>query len=163
MSNYSTILALDQSTSSTGYSVFRFGKIIESGTLRSHVGIKENNFHERINDMGEQINKLAKRINPSVVVIEDVQFQRNYGVYKRLANLQGVIYAYLYQLNIPCFTVEVTKWKTFFGVKSRGRVNQKQETRELVNKIYGLIVQEDEADAIGIGHWASHHLNFSPI
>lgn len=157
-SSRNTILALDQSTSVTGYCVFCNGKKIESGTIKSSFDIDKDNFFERINDMGRQINLLVDRIKPSVVILEDIQFQRNYGVYKRLANLQGVIFTYLFLQDVPFFLIEVTKWKSFLGVTSKGRENQKAETRALVKSIYNIDAEEDEADAIGIGHWAVHNL-----
>ena len=157
------ILALDQSTSATGYCVFVNNRMVESGVLTPSIETSDeaNNFYDRINDMGYQISQLVDRIKPTVVIMEDIQFQRNYGTYKRLANLQGVIFTYLYLHQTPFLLVEVTKWKSYLGVLSKGRANQKRDTKLRVREIYNLEadeITEDEADAIGIGHWAINNV-----
>lgn len=165
-SKKSVILALDQSTSCTGYCVFVDNKKTESGILTPTYTEKKNSedFIVRINDMGEKISQLVQRVKPTVVILEDIQFQKNYGTYKRLANLQGVIFAHLHTLQTPFLLVEVTRWKSFLGVKSRGRDNQKKETIEKIKEIYNLQkVYEDEADAIGIGHWAINNVVITPL
>ncbi len=54
--------------------------------------------------------------------------------------------------------VEPSAWKSHIGIKSRKRVEQKQETISFVKNTYNLSVSEDEADAIGIGIWAKDNV-----
>lgn len=166
LNKQSVILALDQSTSCTGYCVFVNNQKRESGIITpDHTDKKTSeDFILRINNMGEKISQLVQQYKPTVVVLEDIQFQKNYGTYKRLANLQGVIFAHLHKQQTPFLLVEVTRWKSFLGVKSRGRENQKKETIEKIKEIYNLEkVYEDEADAIGIGHWAINNVVITPL
>jgi hypothetical protein len=48
------------------------------------------------------------------------------------------------------FVIEPSKWKSFVGIKSRTRKEQKLEMVQYVKKKYNLDVPEDIADSIGI-------------
>lgn len=150
------ILCLDQATKISGYSVFEDGNLVDYGVVK--IKKKENDGIERIRLMNEEIIKLIKKVNPNFIVFEDVQFQRNYGTFKQLSQLQGVIMAYLFKLNIGFQIIEPSAWKSFCSIKGRKRAEQKKNTQIFVKDKYGKEVSEDEADAIGIGTWASKNI-----
>lgn len=104
--------------------------------------------------MNDKIIDLIDEVNPSFIVFEDVQFQRNYGTFKQLSQLQGVIMAYLFKLNIGFQIIQPSAWKSFCGIKGRKRIEQKENTQLFVRNKYNIKASEDEADAIGIGTWA---------
>ena len=143
---------MDQATKISGYSIFEDKNLITYGILE--VDQKEKNYVERIKQMNGKIIQLINNNNPGFVVFEDVQFQRNYQTYQQLSQLQGVIMANLFDLNLGFQIIEPSGWKSFCGIKGKKREEQKKSTQEFVKNKYGIDVSEDEADAIGIGIWA---------
>lgn len=105
-----------------------------------------------------KIVELIKNNNPDFIVFEDVQFQNNQLTYKNLANLQGAIMAYLFELNLGFQIIEPSAWRSFCSIKGKKREEQKKNTQEFVKDKFGLDVSEDVADAIGIGTWASNKI-----
>jgi len=104
--------------------------------------------------MNDKIQSVVKKHKPDYIVFENVQFQNNYGTFQQLSQLQGVLMAYLFEINIGFTIIEPSAWKSCCGIKGRKRVEQKKNTQIYVREKYGYDVSEDEADAIGIGTWA---------
>lgn len=150
------ILALDQATKVSGYSVFNNKNLDTYGLLK--VNEKEKNPIERMKEMNDKIIALIDGVKPDYIVFENVQFQNNYGTFQQLSQLQGVIMAFLFCKNIGFTVIEPSAWKSFCGIKGRKRIEQKANTQKFVKEKYKLDVSEDEADAIGIGYWAIHNL-----
>jgi crossover junction endodeoxyribonuclease RuvC len=146
------ILCLDQATKISGFSIWEDKKLITYGKLE--VNQNEKNPIERMKQMYDQIVNLIESSSPSFIVFENVQFQRNYGTFQQLAQLQGVIMSYLFKSDIGFKIIEPSAWKSFCGIKGRKREEQKKNTQVFVKNKYGIEVSEDEADAIGIGTWA---------
>ena len=105
-------------------------------------------------EMNEKIIQLMDIIQPVFVVFEDVHFQRNYGTFQQLSQLQGVVMAHLFKLNVGFQIIQPSAWKSFCEIKGRKRVEQKRNTQIFVKDKYNIEASEDEADAIGIGTWA---------
>lgn len=150
------ILCYDQATSISGYSLFENGELIKYGLLK--VDKSETNTLNRIKLMTDQIEKLTKKIKPDVVILENIQFQRNIATFKSLAQLQGMIMHFLNKLDICYWYIEPSAWKAFCKIKGRKRAEQKENTIKFVKEKYGIEVSEDEADAIGIGTWAVRNI-----
>lgn len=149
------ILALDQASKISGFCVMKNKKYYESGLLYAN---DKDDTIARLENMFNQIVKLINRVKPDYVVFEGIQFQKNYQTYKTLAQLQGLIMAYLF-LNDYGFTIiESTAWKSCCGIKGRNRDEQKKNTQKYVENTYDLQVSEDEADAIGIASWANKNI-----
>ena len=144
---------MDQATKISGYSIFEDKNLVAYGTLE--VDQKEKNYVERIKQMYFKIKELIQINNPNIIVFEGIQFQNNQKTYMQLANLQGALMAYLFELDIPFQIIEPSAWKSFAKIQGRKREEQKKNTQEFVKNKYGIDVSEDEADAIGIGVWAS--------
>lgn len=151
------ILALDQSTKITGFSVWENKKLVGYGLLNSNV--KENNPLERMRIMGDLISEKIEELQPNVVIIEGVQFQNNYRTYSQLSQMQGVIFNILFTRDIAFRLIEPTAWKSYSKIKGKKRVEQKENTILMVRNKFGINVSEDEADAIGIGIWAINNIN----
>lgn len=109
-------------------------------------------------EMYDKISELINTYEPDFIVFEDVQFQNNYGTFKQLSQLQGILMALLFERDIGFMTVEPTKWKSFCEIKGRKRVEQKANCIQMVKTKYKIEVSEDEADSIGIGVWAVNNL-----
>lgn len=144
------ILCLDQATKISGYSVFEDNELVTYGTLE----VSDKNPIERMKLMSEKIIELISYICPNFIVFEDVQFQRNYATYQQLSQMQGVIMAHLFKLNIGFQIIEPSGWKSVCKIKGRKREEQKKNTQIFVKNKYNVDASEDEADAIGIGTWA---------
>lgn len=141
------ILSLDQSTKLTGWCLMKNNKYDSSGVLP--VDDKEETI-ERMQLMYKEIVQLIKRVKPDMVLFEDTQFQRNYASFRTLSQLQGIIMAYLFELDLPFYIVPSTAWKSCCHIKGKKREEQKMNTQKYIKETYGLDVSEDEADAIGI-------------
>lgn len=150
------LLCLDQSTKITGYSVWRGKRLMSHGVINLS---KINDKEERIYEMYTSIRELINKEKPDFLVIEDVQFQANQQVYKTLSQLQGLVISIAFDFGCGYLLVEPTVWKSYIGVKSRKRQEQKEETYKIVNKKYHIgDTTDDESDSIGIGMWASNNL-----
>jgi crossover junction endodeoxyribonuclease RuvC len=145
------LLAFDQSTKITGYGLYNNSKLIEYGILQSD--INEKNPIERMKQMHDKIKECLDKYNPHFVVFENVQFQKNYGTFQQLSQLQGLIMALLFERNIGFQYVESTAWRAFCGVKGKKRAEQKANAIQIVKDKFNLSVSDDEADAILIGFW----------
>lgn len=152
----SQILCLDQSTKLTGYSVWQDKELVNYGVLE--VDSKEKNPIERMKEMNDKIIQLMDIVQPVFVVFEDVQFQKNYGTFKQLSQLQGMIMAHLFKLDIGFQIIQPSAWKSYCGIKGRKRVEQKENTQLFVKNKFNIETSEDEADAIGIGVWAVNNI-----
>ena len=146
------ILALDQSTRITGWSVITKDGITDYGKLV----VSDTNapIQTRFEEMFRLIENLIDTVKPSFVVFEGTQFQNNAGAFGSLSKLQGLIMSLLFLRNIGYFIVEPTCWKSYCHIQGRRREQQKSNTKKFVAEKYQLVVCEDEADAIGIATWA---------
>lgn len=150
------IIAFDQSTKITGVSIWENSNLCSHHILTSN--IKENNPIARMWVMRDKIAEMLDKENPDYVVIEAVQFQRNYNTYSQLSQLQGVIFSVLFDRNLPFRIIEATAWKKHCGIKGQKRAEQKAATIQMVKDTFNIKVSEDEADAIGIGLWAINNI-----
>lgn len=141
------ILSIDQSTKRSGWCLTNNNKYHSSGVL-SVEDLADT--IERMKLMYDEIKQLIKRVKPNCVLIEDVQFQRNYSTFRTLSQLQGLIMAYLFDLDLPFYIIPSTAWKSCCHIKGANRQEQKKNTQKYVKDTYKLDVSEDEADAICI-------------
>lgn len=145
------LIALDESTTCTGYAVFDDGELIEHGIF----SFKSKDVLERVSLIMEEIEELIKTYKPDNIVIEDVQITMNAATAKSLLGLQFMIEVYAHKNNISCKTYRTTKWRKILGLsnsRSLDRKAKKQETIDYVKNKYGIeILKDDESDAIAIG------------
>ena len=145
------ILALDQSSHVTGYSVFIEGRLEAFG----HFTFKNEDMGMRLVKIRQQILNLINTYNINEVIIEDIQLQSNVGnnvvTFKTLAEVYGVIYELVSELELKFTSVLASSWKSKLKLKSRQRQQQKQEAQQLVTSLYNVKPTQDEADAICIG------------
>lgn len=153
------ILALDQATLLTGWSLWDGKDLIAYGAFKS----QEKSSPERIHYLKEWLISMIENNNPDLVLLEDIQLQ-DYGngyngtstgiiTFKVLAKLQGVLEDILIEKSIPYHIVHTATWRAAVGVKGRKRVDKKRSAQLIVKQLYGLTATEDEADAICIGRY----------
>ena len=153
--NTERILAFDQATIISGWSVFDNNELVRYGFKDSNGG----NSVERISKTKQWVASMIQQWRPDIVVFEDIQLQSINGneavmTYKKLAHLQGVLENYCYESRIPFKVVPPATWRSANKIKSRNRTDQKKNAQILVKQLYDVNVSQDEADAILIGRWA---------
>ncbi len=149
------ILAIDASTKSSGLALF------EDTKLKTYTCITASS-----TDLIKRIQKVIKELNTFLtenkvdkIILEEViqDSSKNIKTYKALMYLQAGI-TFLLHENFPHIEVEYvypSEWRASCGIRNgRGikRESLKEEDINFVKQNYGITVNDDVADAIGIGH-----------
>ena len=149
-----TILALDQSSNLTGYSVYKNGELLSHGILSLKDITKTSHgecaYDEKVENVKQFLIRCIEFFKPDIVAIEDIQRQSNVKTFKDLAYLQGVIKNYLYINKIPFVVLSPSMWRGELKIKGRKREDVKRNAQLFVKDKFNIEVTEDEADAICI-------------
>ena len=150
----SNLLALDQASHTTGYAVFKDGKVIKV----SHFTCTGTDLGGRLLQLRQNIENLIDEYEINEVIFEDIQLQdvegsREVGIttFKKLAEVFGVVHELLTELKIKYTTVLPIKWKAHFKIAGKGRKQEKKMSQAFALNNYSLKCTEDEADAFCIG------------
>ena len=130
------ILALDASTTSTGYAVFDDGVLVDKCVIR----FKNSDVKERIKYIYSEVKDLFKKNTYEHVFLEDVPLSHtvNRRVAENLLLLQGTIYSLCIEHGCDFIQMEPTHWRKLAEIKSKRREEQKAEAIQMVNDIYGF-------------------------
>ena len=149
------LLALDQASKTSGYSIFQDGKLIDYG----HFTVNDESLGARLNKIRRKVVELIMDNDIDYVAFEDIQLQQNVGnnvvTFKALAEVFGVIAELLEELEINSVCVSSNTWKSYCGIKGRTRPEQKRNAQAFVAQTYNVKATQDESDAICIGHMVS--------
>ena len=161
------ILALDQATHETGWSIFDGQTVIKFGSI----SLGNGELDERINKLKIWLANMVALWKPDKVIMEDIQLQEkkqnrtwendsgdhvmNVNTYKTLAQLQGVLADYLYEKEMRYEFVHTAVWREKCGVTGKSRTDKKKSAQLKVLEWFNLNVTNDEADAICIGYYAT--------
>ena len=150
----SNLLALDQSSTTTGYSIFKDGNPI----VISHFTAKGTDLGSRLEQLRNKIIELINEYEIDEVVFEDIQLQdmaggKDVGIktFKILAEVFGVVHELMTELDMDYIIVPPIVWKATFKIAGKGRKAEKKLAQEYVLATYGIQCTEDEADATCIG------------
>ena len=165
------VVGLDLSTTSTEFSVYQDGELINHGRFRSD---KKNAF-DRIDEIYHMVGDLFKAYDIDVVFVEDVPLSSamNKRICELLLLLQGTIYSHCINNDCAFYQMEPSEWRRLAGVKPEKprREFQKKAAIELVNELHGLNFSwiddkydkttgdSDEAEGILIGLAGTKLLN----
>ena len=151
------VLALDQATKISGFSVFDNKKLIKYGT---YIAPEEEDEIKRDYQIKQWVISMIKNWNVDYVALEGIQYQQNFGVttFETLARLQGILMEALYSLDMPYQICPTNTWRHYCGVKGRTRSDKKASMISLVKQWYDVTVTDDCADAIGIGKYSSENV-----
>ena len=147
------ILALDQSTRISGWSVFENKELKEFG----HWTETSDSIGKRILNISNHIKDLINKYDPDLVVFENIQLQnRNIGVdtFQKLAWVQGAIISVLEEWDVEYKIIYASEWRKscdFLKGNDKHRNEQKKIAQQWVKDTYNLKCTQDEADAICIG------------
>lgn len=147
------LLALDQATYTTGFTILKDGKI----QTVSHFDCTGNDLGDRLRQLRIHVQNLILQHDIDEVVFEDIQLQDVNGsketgikTYKMLAEVYGVVHELLTEMKIKYSSVPPIKWKAHFKIAGKGRAQEKKLTQAYVLKNYGISCTEDEADSLCI-------------
>lgn len=152
------VLALDQATYKTGWSVYDEKQLIKFGvfetTLKDEI--------ERDNAIKNWLISMIDNWKPDIIGVEGIQLQekseeRKMGVtvFETLARLQGILMETCYERKIPFKICPPNVWRKHCAIKGRSRTDRKRSMQLLIKKWYDITISDDEADAIGIGKYLS--------
>ena len=149
------ILALDQATQTSGYSVWSNGVLTDFGKF----SFDDTDIHKRIHKVCTQFQILLVTHKPDKVVLEDIQMQvNNVSTFQKLAWLQGALIETCWILGMSVELIRPSEWRAichFLKGQDKHRDNQKKVAQEWVRDTFNKICTQDEADAICIGYAAS--------
>lgn len=151
------LLALDQASRTSGFAVFEDEKLIDYGTFT----FSDTDIGERLFKIRERVAKLIADYGIDYVAFEDIQLQgntNNVQTFKVLAEVFGVIYELVTELELSHSVVFSGTWKSTCGIKGRTRPEQKKNAQAFVTAKYGIKATQDESDAICIGIHTLNHL-----
>ena len=117
------ILAFDQSTKITGYSIFDESQYVDSGVIDFS---KNTNTEERSKQMGLAICNKIEEVKPDLVVIEEVAMQSNPKTLKLLARVQGIAIGFAAAHNVPLQILEPSKWRSVLGYKQGTKIKREE-------------------------------------
>lgn len=160
------ILALDQATLITGWSLWDGKELIAHGIFSAQ---ETKDTIKRIREISNWVVNMVENNKPDLVILEDIQLQEfknpkntyakfdNVGIitFKTLAKLMGVLEATLEDRKINYKVVFSSTWRSAVGVKGKSRADKKKSAQLLVKKEFGINASEDEADAICIGKYGA--------
>lgn len=154
------IIALDQSTHITGYSIYDNKELIKYGIFE----VDGEDEISRDHTLKNWLVSMIKIWNADGVGLEGIQYQTKIGVttFETLARLQGILMETCYELQIPYKICPTNTWRKETGVKGRARTDRKRSAQLIIKNLYDVTVTEDEADAILIGKYASDHFGIKP-
>lgn len=160
------ILALDAATITSGYALYDDKNLIGYG----HFTIKGDNTTARINEVKQWLTAAIEEWRPDSVCLEHIQLQSfnsngkytkgenlQVELYRVLANLQGVLLDFLYEIGIPSALVYSAVWRKFCDVTGKSREDKKKDAQRKVVRWFDLEVTQDEADAICLGKYFSNN------
>ena len=144
------ILALDQSSHTTGYAVFQDGCPV----VVSHFDAKGAELGDRLEWIRNKVISLVNEYKIDEVAFEDIQLQdingsREAGIktFKILAEVFGVIHELVNELDVDYIIIPPIVWKATFKIAGKGRSQEKKLAQAYIKKSLGLDCTEDEADA----------------
>ena len=150
-----TILAFDQATKCSGWSVYRDKELIAHGTFT----FTDSNLGLRLWKIRQKVEELYRKYLPDKIVYEDIQLQQdainNVATFKALAEVFGIIYEYATELGLPNEAILAGTWRKGLGIAGVKREERKANTQKWVRDNCGISISEDEADAIAIGAYAA--------
>ena len=144
------------STKSTGYAIYKHNKLVQY----NYITATSNDLFNRIKVMLNAINKLLEQ-NPDLeyVIMQQVRQEGfvNVKTYKALMYLQGCIQMMIHQKfkHLQTDFLYPSSWRKVCKIK-QGRGVQRKEQKQLdikwVKDNFNIQVNDDIADAIGLGY-----------
>lgn len=158
----SKIIALDASTSCTGYAVFDGDELVAHGKIKPH----GDDWRDRIMDETMALAALIREYHPRVIIAEDLPLKPGVNTLQKLGAVHGMILSLCAGFRIKPMFVLPTNWRHDIGLFDGTRAGMKRDVMKekavcMANGIFGLDLQwvsptstkndDDVAEAILIG------------
>lgn len=151
-------LGLDMSTRSTGWAYFEDGQLKEYGCITA----SSDDLIKRIHKMIDELKIIIEKYGIEKIILEEVRPQGGYGVgnlqtHKALMWLQGALAMMVHDnfKNVKIDYILPNSWRAKVGIKTgRGitRTSLKPMDIKFARDTFGIDVNDDIADAIGVGY-----------
>ncbi len=154
-------LSLDAASYTTGMSIFnREGQMLKHKALNVD---KKKDFFTRIDEIKREVERIIKDCGIKCVILEDIQYQQNPVLFKKLAMLQGVLrYCIINELKVELITAMADEWRAYNYIYGSKRPDQKKAAIEKATRIFGEEISEDESESIFLGYYGIHLYNEGP-
>ena len=122
----SNLLAIDQASVTSGYAIFKDGKLVDYGKFT----FNDDVIAERLVKIRAKVLELIAEHDIDEVAFEDIQMQGNVAnnvqTFKVLSEVFGVISETLQEKKMKYTVVMSGTWKSTLGIKGRTRPEQKR-------------------------------------
>ena len=153
-------ISIDSSTTKTGYTIWKNQTIYRYGLI-DESEIKE--FDYRFKNMMNKIYDIIWSENPDFIVIERMHKIRNIDGYRKLCEIVGAIRYICCDRKIGFEEMSPAEWRKYTKDPSDPVPKKTEDLKKwsvsLVEKRYGICVQDDIADSILIGNGYINKLN----
>ena len=154
------LLALDASTKSTGFAVFKDNQLLVCNCITA----SSSDLYKRIHKMVDSILTIVGQMKIEKIVMEEVipDYSKNTNTFRALMYLQALIHIELHDKhpNVQIEMIYPSSWRSACGIedgRASKREQKKQKDIEFANQKYGLsLTNDDAADAVCIGHAFLH-------
>ena len=141
------LMAVDASTSNTGYSCFNMTRLLEIDKISS----KHNSINFRIREMCKVLEEKIIQHSINYVALEDIFFEKGkFKAFQGLCLLQGAIIDMLIRNNVKYILISPSMWKAKMGTLTN-RSDSKSLAIEKVENQIGRRLTDDEAESFLIG------------
>ena len=150
------ILSIDASSKSSGYAIFQDTNLIDYGCITA----SSSDVIKRIQKITNGLKEILQKYEIDKIILEEVRPEnglQNIQTHRVLMWLQAAI-AFMVHDNFPKISIEYvypSEWRAACGIHTgRGirRESLKPADIKFVKDKYKIEVNDDIADAIGIGH-----------
>lgn len=156
----SKVLALDASTRSTGFAIFKDKELLVCNCITA----SSTDLYKRIHKMTDSILTIVEQMNIDKIVMEEVipDHSKNTNTFRALMYLQALIHIELHDKfpNVQIEMIYPSSWRSVCGIedgRSSKREQKKQKDIDFANKTYNLsLTNDDIADSVCIGHAYLH-------
>lgn len=159
------VLSIDASTKSSGWAVFDDTMLLDHGCITA----SSTDLIKRIHKMTQGLEEIIKKYNIETIVLEEVlpdmwgNKKTNLTTYKALMYLQAEINVMIHDngYKVSIEYVYPNEWRAKCGIKTGSGIKRealKAADIKFIYETYGCVVNDDEADGIGIGHAYVHQL-----
>lgn len=146
------ILAFDQASINTGWSLFDENGYVDSGII---VKDKKTPIDQRVPQMAEAICSKIKTLKADIVCIEGIQTQSNQRTVIDLARLQGGIMMYCEIKKIPIYILHPSEWRKVLEFRQGAKVPRAELKEQSINYVKEYLgftdFSEDRCEACCIG------------
>lgn len=158
-----TVMGIDASTTSTGWSIFEDDKLVANGVIKP----KGSDWRDKIQQELPLLCKIIDKYKPDKAFTEDVPLKDGKITLVKLGAVQGMVLSVMALKEVPVEFLSPSDWRGALGLYDGTREGTKRDVLkkkaiEMVNKKFGLsllwvapkskINEDDTAEAVLIAY-----------